>query len=107
MSSFILSLLSSRICKNVSILDSLFSEMIFATLVCSVLLFSSRRVEIVSSLGLVDAVGVLVAVPIASLVRSCVFCFIFFVVFDIFGNPFVALMSYKTVKLSFNDGFGG
>ena len=71
--------------------------MIFA---CSVLLFSSRKVKIVSSLEIVATVGVLVAVPITSRVSF------FFVVFDMFGSSFVTLMSYETVKLRFNDDFG-
>ena len=63
--------------------------------------------EIVSSLEIVAAVGMLAAVPIAPRVRSCVFCFIFFVMVDMFGSSSVVLMSYETVKLRFNDDFGG
>ena len=107
MSSFFFSLLSSNICRNVSLLDSFFSKTILVTFACFVLLFSSRRVEIVSSLEIVAAVGMLAAVPIAPRVRSCVFCFIFFVMVDMFGSSSVVLMSYETVKLRFNDDFGG
>ena len=80
--------------------------MVLVIFACSILLFSSRRVEILSSLEIVAVVGVSVAIPIASLVRSCVFFLCFFVI-DMFGNSFVALMSYETVKLRFNDDFVG
>ena len=56
---------------------------------------------------IVAVVGVSIAITIASLVCSYVFCFVCFVVIDMFGNSFVALMSYETVKLRFNDDFVG
>ena len=73
--------------------------------------------EILSSLGIVAVVGMSVGIPIVSLVRSCVFvlfcfvlfCFVLFcfVVIDMFGNSFVALMSYETANLRVKDNFRG
>ena len=58
MSIFILLLLSSSIYRNVSLLDLLLSYIILVTFAYSVLLFSTRRVKIVSSLLVVAGFNV-------------------------------------------------
>ena len=58
MSIFIFLLLSSSIYRNVSLLDLLLSYIILVTFAYSVLLFSTRRVKIVSSLLVVAGFNV-------------------------------------------------
>ena len=71
MSSFILLLLSSSICRNVNLLDLLLSDIILSTFACSVLLFLSRNVEILSLLRVGTIVDLVATFPIASRVRVC------------------------------------
>ena len=107
MSFLILLLLSSSICRNVCLLDSLFSDVFFVTFACSVLLFSIISVGILSSL-LFDTAGVvLVVFTIASRLRVGDVYLGFFCVFGILGTSLVASMSYDIVKFRLSDDFGG
>ena len=71
MSSFILLLLSSSICRNVDLLHSLLSHIILSTFACFVLLFSSRNIEILSLLRVETIVDLVATFPIALRVRVC------------------------------------
>ena len=86
MSIFIFLLLSSSISRNVCLVDSLLSDISFVTLACSVLLFSSRRVEILSSLLIVTEVVVFIVFPIASRVLVFGFCLGFFLYLECLVN---------------------
>ena len=108
MSILLFLLLSSSICRNVSFfLDLLLSDIILVTFACSVLLFLTRCVEIVSSFWFGAGVDVSIVFSIASRVRVFVFCLSFFCVLYMFGKSCVALISYETVKFRLRDDFGG